>query len=143
MLLAQWCFRFLLLLALSSGRARAGNTWMRCVALPSRLTMGAGALTAAVAALEQVVGDPQLAAMPAAQSLVSAALETGLRVAIDLQRPPDIASDEEMVELVDQVRDVAPDLSSADCGVRRWHLHCAEAFRCCAASACYDDLMWH
>ncbi len=69
--------------------------------------MGAGALTAAAAALEQAQGDPQLAAIPAAQSLVSAALETGLRVAIDLQRPPDIASDEEMVELVDQVRDVA------------------------------------
>ena len=70
--------------------------------------MGAGALTAAVAALEQAVGDQQLAAMPAAQSLVSSALETGLRVAIDLQRPPDVTSDDEMVELVDQVRDVAP-----------------------------------
>ena len=68
--------------------------------------MGAGALTAAVAALEQAVGDQQLAAMPAAQSLVSSALETGLRVAIDLQRPPDITSDEDMVELVDRVRDV-------------------------------------
>ena len=68
--------------------------------------MGAGALTAAVAVLEQAQGDPQLAAMPAAQSLVSAALETGLRVAIDLQRPPDVTSNEQMVELVDQVRDV-------------------------------------
>ena len=74
--------------------------------------MGAGALTAAVAALEQAQeqaqGNPQLATMLAAQSLVSSALETGLQVAIDLQRPPGIASDEEMVELVDQVRDVAP-----------------------------------
>ena len=68
-----------------------------------RLILGAGALTAAVAALEPALGHPELAASPAAQALVSAALETGLRVAVDLQRPPDVASDKDMVQLVDQV----------------------------------------
>jgi hypothetical protein len=76
-----------------------------------RLTMGAGAMTAAVAALEPALGHPQLAAMPAAQALVSSALEIGLRVAVDLRRPPDVTTDEDMVELVDQVREVMLDSS--------------------------------
>lgn len=65
--------------------------------------MAAGALTAAAAALEPAAQQPQLAASPPAQALVSTALQLGLAIAVDLRRPPDVTSDEDMTELVDEV----------------------------------------
>ena len=59
-------------------------------------------MAAAVATLESAAG----AAAPPGEAtlrLLAGALELGFRVAVDLQRPPDVASDEEMADLVDEI----------------------------------------
>lgn len=83
------------------GQMAVGSAWT--FNTPCRLTLAAGALAASVAALAPASQQGPLAASAPVQRLVSAALEQGLRVAIHLQRPPDVTSDEDMTELVDEV----------------------------------------
>lgn len=99
-----------------------------------RLTLAAGALATSVAALAPASQqDAPLAASPSMQRLVSAALEQGLRVAIHLQRPPDVLSDEEMTELVDEVDELWHDTASAS-AVLAAH---SAAFRAALADAAW------
>lgn len=81
--------------------------------------MAAGALAAAAvvaaAAAAAAAAQPPGTRPPheAILRLVAAALQLGFRVAVDLQRPTDIVSDDEMTELVDEVGDRWNDASAA------------------------------